>query len=148
MGYRKVLVGTDGSDSATVAVHEAAKLARALEARLEIVYAFHPPDPRMLARWMQEAPEEIASRITGTAGAETVVEKAKAAAAEEGVEAEARFLEGDPAEVIIDEAEGGGADLIIVGSRGMTGAKRFLLGSVPNKISHHAPCDVLIVHTT
>ena len=40
------------------------------------------------------------------------------------------------------------ADLIVVGNKGMTGAKRFLLGSVPNKVSHHAPCSVLIIRTT
>ena len=45
-------------------------------------------------------------------------------------------------------AEERGADLIVVGNKGMTGARRFLLGSVPNKISHHAPCSVLIIRTT
>jgi nucleotide-binding universal stress UspA family protein len=45
-------------------------------------------------------------------------------------------------------AEERGSDLIVVGNKGMTGAKRFLLGSVPNKVSHHAPCSVLIIRTT
>ena len=53
--------------------------------------------------------------------------------------------EGDPADAILDVAEETKADLVIVGNKGMTGARRFLLGSVPNKISHHAPCSVLIV---
>ena len=48
----------------------------------------------------------------------------------------------------LDVAEEQGAELIVVGNKGMTGAKRFLLGSVPNKVSHHAPCSVLIVRTT
>ena len=56
--------------------------------------------------------------------------------------------EGDPADAILDVAEERKADLIIVGNKGMTGAKRFLLGSVPNKVSHHAPCSVLIIRTT
>ena len=56
--------------------------------------------------------------------------------------------QGDAADAILDVAEEREADLIIVGNRGMTGAKRFLLGSVPNKISHHAPCSVLIIRTT
>ena len=56
--------------------------------------------------------------------------------------------EGDPADAILDVAEELGADLIVVGNKGMSGAKRFLLGSVPNKVSHHAPCSVLIVRTT
>ena len=59
------------------------------------------------------------------------------------VETHAR--EGDPADAILDVAEEQGADLIVVGNKGMTGAKRFLLGSVPNKVSHHAPCSVMII---
>jgi len=57
-------------------------------------------------------------------------------------------VEGDPAEAILNIAEGTDADLIVVGNKGMTGARRFLLGSVPNNISHHAPCSVIIVRTT
>ena len=56
--------------------------------------------------------------------------------------------QGDPADAIIDVAEQNRSDLIVVGNKGMTGAKRFFLGAVPNKISHHAPCSVLIVRTT
>ena len=56
--------------------------------------------------------------------------------------------QGEPADAILDVAEEENADLIVVGNKGMTGAKRFLLGSVPNKVSHHAPSSVLIVRTT
>ena len=62
-----------------------------------------------------------------------------------GVEVETFAREGDPADAILDVAEERNADLIVVGNKGMTGAKRFLLGSVPNKVSHHAPCCVLII---
>ena len=55
---------------------------------------------------------------------------------------------GDAADAIVDVAEERSCDLIVVGNKGMTGAKRFLLGSVPNKVTHHAPCSVLIVRTT
>ena len=65
-----------------------------------------------------------------------------------GVEVETMAREGDPADAILDVAEEKGADLIVVGNKGMTGAKRFLLGSVPNKVSHHAPCSVMIIRTT
>jgi len=64
------------------------------------------------------------------------------------VAVETRAREGDPADAILDVAEERGADLIVVGNRGMAGAKRFLLGSVPNKVSHHAPCSVMIIRTT
>ena len=65
-----------------------------------------------------------------------------------GVEVETYARQGDPADAILDVAEERDADLIVVGNKGMTGAKRFLLGSVPNKVSHHAPCSVLIIRTT
>ena len=71
-------------------------------------------------------------------------ERAEAA----GVKVETFAREGDPADAILDVAEERGADLIVVGNKGMTGARRFLLGSVPNKVSHHAPCSVLIIRTT
>ena len=64
------------------------------------------------------------------------------------LEVETHAREGDPADAILDVAEEQKADLIVVGNKGMTGAKRFLLGSVPNKISHHAPCSVMIIRTT
>jgi len=64
-----------------------------------------------------------------------------------GVEVEVFALQGDPADAILDVAEERGSDLIVIGNKGMTGAKRFLLGSVPNKVSHHAPCSVLIIRT-
>ena len=64
-----------------------------------------------------------------------------------GVEVETFAREGAPADAILDVAEERDADLIIVGNKGMTGARRFLLGSVPNRVSHHAPCSVLIVRT-
>ena len=68
--------------------------------------------------------------------------------AEASVGVEVYPREGDPADAILDVAEEQEADLIVVGNKGMTGARRFLLGSVPNKISHHAPCSVLIIRTT
>jgi nucleotide-binding universal stress UspA family protein len=67
---------------------------------------------------------------------------------EAGVKVETYSREGDPADAVLDIAEEQNADLIMVGNRGMTGARRFLLGSVPNKIAHHSPCSVLIIRTS
>jgi nucleotide-binding universal stress UspA family protein len=64
-----------------------------------------------------------------------------------GVRTEAHICCGEPAEVLISVAEGEGAQMIVVGNRGMAGARR-VLGSVPNRVSHHAPCCVLIVPTS
>ena len=79
---------------------------------------------------------------------DATLEAAAALAREASVPVELYARQGDPADAILDVAEEQGADLIVVGNKGMTGAKRFLLGSVPNKISHHAPCSVLIIRTT
>ena len=76
------------------------------------------------------------------------LEEAARETREAGVEVETFARQGDPADAILDVAEERGSDLIVVGNKGMTGAKRFLLGSVPNKVSHHAPCSVLIIRTT
>ena len=61
--------------------------------------------------------------------------------------AEVHNPHGDPAEALISVAEAVDADLVVVGNRGMTGMTRFVLGSVPNKVSHHCPCSLLIVNT-
>ena len=64
-----------------------------------------------------------------------------------GAGVQASFVEGtgDPADVLVQEAEDGGADLIVVGTRGLNTAERWLMGSVSTKVVHHAPCDVLVV---
>jgi nucleotide-binding universal stress UspA family protein len=96
----------------------------------------------------EQAPEEIRWRITEVGAAEEHAEEARRLAHEAGArKVRVRAESGDPADVLITVAEDTGADCIVVGSRGMGSASRFLLGSVPNRVSHHAPCDVLIVHT-
>ena len=79
----------------------------------------------------------------------TLLRDAERAAHAAGVaEVETFARVGDAADAILDVAEEQGSDVIVVGNKGMTGATRFLLGSVPNKVSHHAPCSVLIIRTT
>ena len=145
--YRRVVVGTDGSETATAAVRQAAELAGASDAELVIVTAYVPehasPDPN------GEAPEEIRWRLTDVGEAEEHADAARQAAHEAGAKkVRIRAEQGDAADVLIDVAEDTGAGCIVVGSRGMASTSRFILGSVPNRVSHHAPCDVLIVHTT
>ena len=95
-----------------------------------------------------DAPEDVQWAINPREDVDATLEEAAAVAREAGVTATAYPRQGDPADAILDVAEEREADLIVVGNKGMTGAKRFLLGSVPNKISHHAPCSVLIIRTT
>ena len=121
--YKKILIATDGSATASKAVGVAASMAKAVGADLLLV---HVGDPEQGKAVLDEAEQRFGNGV--------VVHK--------------RTVSGDPADMICETAEKEGADLIVVGNKGMTGAKRFLLGSVPNQVSHAAPCNVLIVKTT
>jgi nucleotide-binding universal stress UspA family protein len=144
-----IVVGTDGSDTAAVAVSQAIALAAALEARLQIVSAYEPvPNSRLRAERLR-APDDVQWTVNPREDVLELLESAQRGARDRGVEAVETFARvGDAADAILDIAEEQKADLIVVGNKGMTGATRFLLGSVPNKVSHHAPCSVLIVRTT
>ena len=145
MGYRNVVVGTDGSETAAAAVRHAAELAKAFGARLTVVTAYVPTPG---ASNDADIPEELRWMVTDVAGAEERAGAGKTVAAAVGVaDVRTRVGKGDPAEMLIEAAEDTGGDLIVVGSKGMASAARFVLGSVPNRVSHHAPCDVIIVHT-
>ena len=162
--YHGILVGTDGSATATRAVEAAATLAAALGITPLIVCAYEPPsedelerlrsDPNdPVAQWKagrteRETPSEFRWRIAAASQAEDILERAAEHASKAGAVAELRAVEGAPAEALISLAEKEGFDLIVVGSVGMTGAKRFKLGNVPHRISHHSPTDVLILRTT
>jgi len=147
MSYKKILVGTDGSPPSLESVRHASFLARIYGAELVILCAYQPVDQATLERWRLEAPEEIAWRLGAATAAEDAVERARLVATEMGVEPRTRIEHGEPAEMLITVADLEDADLVVMGNRGMTGPSRFLVGSVPNNVSHHAPCDVLIVKT-
>ena len=142
-----VVVGTDGSETATKAVERSVELCKQSGAKLSIVSAFAPVSARQLKAEAAEAPADVQWMIHAREEVEETLSAAAQIAADGGVEAETFARRGDPADAILDVAEEQGADLIIVGNKGMTGAKRFLLGSVPNRVSHHAPCSVLIIRT-
>lgn len=146
--FKSIVVGTDGSDTASQAVRQAADLAKAVGGSLEIVSAYEPVPKQRLSEERREAPEDLQWAINARGEVEATLQAAKGIAEEAGVEASVYPRQGDPADAILDVAEEREADLIVVGNKGMTGAKRFLLGSVPNKVSHHAPCSVLIIRTT
>jgi nucleotide-binding universal stress UspA family protein len=147
MSYKRILTGTDGSPPSLEAVRHAATVAKASGAELVIIAVYRPVDPVTVEQWKEQAPEEFAWRLGPASPAEGAVERGAQTAHELGVEARTRIEQGDPADTILKVAELEDADLIVVGNRGMEGPSRFLLGSVPNVISHHAPCDVLIVKT-
>jgi nucleotide-binding universal stress UspA family protein len=146
--FRSIVVGTDGSETAQKAVQEAIELAKAVGASIELVSAYEPVPNARLRQEARETPEDIQWMVNPREEVDSTLSEASDSIREAGVDVNAYAREGDPADAILDVAEEKGADLIIVGNKGMTGAKRFLLGSVPNKVSHHAPCSVLIIRTT
>jgi nucleotide-binding universal stress UspA family protein len=145
--YKVIMVGTDGSETAAKAVGAAADIARSLGSELHIVSAFRPGsaaagmaaaagaplvDTGVHHAMLEEAAKQVSEKAVETFG--------------QGVNAHAHWIPGDAVDVILDTAVGVGADLIVVGSKGMRGARRYI-GSVPNSVAHSAPCDVLVVKT-
>jgi nucleotide-binding universal stress UspA family protein len=146
--FERIVVGTDGSATAAEAVRQAVELAKAMDASLEIVSAYEPIPQERLREESSEVPGDVAHAIGPREDVNTNLDKAAGTARDAGVETTTHAREGEPADAILDVAEETKADLVVVGNKGMTGAKRFLLGSVPNKVSHHAGCGVYIVRTT
>ena len=129
-----IVVGTDGSETAKNAVRTAAELAQRLGARVHVVCAtYRAQSPRRAG---------VEPRV------DSVLAEAAAEMTARGVEVQTHAPASHPAEAILEVADEQGAGLIVIGNRGMTAARRFVLGDVPNNVSHHAPCNVLIVRTT
>ena len=147
MTYRRIVVGTDGSETAGEAVEHAARLASTVGAAFIAVTAYDPHPPG-LDRDRAAAPEDVKWRITASGLADDHARDAAQLARQAGVTETSAIAEaGTAAEALLEVADRRRADLIIVGSKGMSSPGRFLLGSVPNAVSHHAPCDVMIVRT-
>jgi nucleotide-binding universal stress UspA family protein len=149
MTYASVVVGTDGSETATRAVAQAAELAASEGARLIIVTAYTPGEGPAHGVDADAVPADIRFALTDRVQAEELVEagreQARAAGAPKVV---VQALPGHPAEVLLEAAKDFSADLIVVGSRGLSSHAHFILGSVAASVAHHAPCDVLVAHTT
>jgi nucleotide-binding universal stress UspA family protein len=146
--YSSIMVGTDGSETADEAVRQAIDLAKAVGAKLQIVSAYEPVSDQRLRLEQREVPKDLEWMVNPREDVEATLKEAAKQAEDAGISVETFARQGDPADAILDVAEEQGSDLIVVGNKGMTGAKRFLLGSVPNKVSHHAPSSVLIIRTT
>jgi nucleotide-binding universal stress UspA family protein len=138
---RSIVVGTDGSPSADAAVRRAAEIAKGSGTRVHLVTAY--PDVPTYRETI--ASSARAEPIDLRQAAESVLARESRALQNEGIEVMTHAREGDPADVIIDVAQEEGADLIVVGARGLSGLQRFLLGSVSSKLSHHAPTSVMVV---
>lgn len=146
--FGSIVVGTDGSDTAKEAVKQATELASTVGATVFLVSAYEPVPEGRLRDERQDVPADLQWMVNPREDVESTLDEGSDRIKSSGVEVETFAREGDPADAILDVAEEKGADLIVVGNKGMSGAKRFVLGSVPNKVSHHAPCSVMIIRTT
>jgi nucleotide-binding universal stress UspA family protein len=143
--FKSIVVGTNGTETADKAVTRAVELAKLTGASLHVVSAYEPAPAHVGG---SRPPAEAAEwAITPHFKVDAVLDRATDLAKGGGVEIEVHGPKGDAASAIVGLAEEVGADLIVLGSKGMQGARR-VLGSVPNTVSHRAPCDVLIVQTT
>jgi ubiquinone biosynthesis protein len=137
-GVRRIMVATDRSDTATRAVGWATTFAESYGAELHLVQVITPTNPATTeygaaeatrARTAADELQAEATRLAGGRGRAHVV------------------IDDDPAMAIVHATEDHGIDVLVVGNAGMAGRKEFLLGNVPNRISHNARCTVIIVNT-
>jgi nucleotide-binding universal stress UspA family protein len=133
-----VAVGTDGSETAREAVKQAAEFARRFDAKLVLLSAFKdgpPPPDADEAQWAYSPAAQVRQ----------VLSRTEAEMNDSGIECTTAVEEGDPAEVLVRLADDCGADVLVIGNKGM---QRRVLGSVPKSVAHNADCSVFVVKTT
>jgi nucleotide-binding universal stress UspA family protein len=145
MMFKTVAVGTDGSDTATRAVEVAIDIAERFEASLLIFSVYESVSPAQLASEQVDAPEDVQWSINPTEYVDAALDEAAGRARARGVTVMTVAREGEPAQVVCDLAAEYGADLLVIGNKGM---QRRLFGSVPRSICQHAPCSVVLAKTT
>lgn len=146
--YRKVLVGTDGSDSSFRAVDRAGQVAADSGANLVLVCAYQPMPDRERARAGDQL-GDLAYKVEGSTPADDVLRAARERAIAAGAkDVDEIAVAGDAVDTLLKLAGDREVDLVVVGNRGLNSLAGRLLGSVPANLSHRARCDVLIVHTT
>jgi nucleotide-binding universal stress UspA family protein len=140
--FSMIAVGTDGSATAAAAVKAAVEMARHFDAELALISAF--PGPGLLQDG-GGASDEVQWASSPAARTREILSRAEDEVRREGIKCRTLVDEGNPADVLVRLAAECGADLLIIGNKGM---KRRVLGSVPNTVTHQAPCAVLVVKTT
>ncbi len=138
-----IVVGTDGSATATAAVLEAMRLASAFGETLHIVCAYQPAHMNV-----DSLPSEFSGLLTSHSQVDALLADVASRARSVGIQVETHADTGDPADTIIGVAEEVKAKVIVVGNKGIGSLRRFVLGNVPSKVVHHSPCSTYVVHTT
>jgi nucleotide-binding universal stress UspA family protein len=147
--YRRIVVGTDGSSTADRAVDVAGDLARLSGAELQLVTAYRPVRAAVMAGVSASGGALVPAWLGDDerVAAEEVVRRARERLEGNDVVVRSTARLGEPADALLAVAEELDADLLVVGNRGMSGVRRYLLGNVADRVAHHAPCSVYIVHT-
>jgi nucleotide-binding universal stress UspA family protein len=139
-----IAVGTDGSATASEAVRAAAEMARRYGAKIVLLSAFHDPGWAPREHGGSEA-VELQWALSPSARVREVLARTEQDLRSEGLDCSTLVDEGDPGDVLVRLAEECGADVLVIGNKGM---RRRVLGSVPNTVTHKAPCSVFVVKTT
>jgi nucleotide-binding universal stress UspA family protein len=146
MFFSRILVAVDGSESSDKVYDMAAQLAKLTNGKLIIVHVVVPPLPLGGGLFYPDVSGIDKIRIDLEEAGRRILQKySEKSTNEYKVAVETILAQGYPPDAIIREADAKGADLIVVGSRGFTGAKQFLIGSVPNSVLHHSSIPVLLV---
>lgn len=140
---KKILVPIDGSDDSMLALKCAAEQAIALGADLTVLHVMNVPVQRTLSGKMKAIYNRIKDDIKEEA--QDILEKAKKEIASYNITYEEKMMWGEPAEEIVNEAKQGGYGMIVIGSRGLSEVKGWILGSVSQRVTRHASCPVLVV---
>jgi nucleotide-binding universal stress UspA family protein len=140
-----VAVGTDGSDTAAKAVEFALDLASRYEAKIVFLSAYKAVSEDRLKRESRDAPEDVQWQINPAEDVDSMLRDCEERAEERGLRWTSEAREGDAAKILVELAESNGADVLVIGNKGM---QRKVLGSVPNTVTHTAGCSVMIVKTT
>ena len=146
----KILLAVDGSDCSDAAALELAKRPWPPQSEVKVITAIEIPTPVGMEPWAM-SPDyfenlEGAVRQAAQAALDSALLRLKTIT-DKTLKISSEIIQGSPAQVIVDEAEHWGADLIIMGSRGLGMWNRLLLGSVSNAVVHHAKCSVEVVRT-
>jgi nucleotide-binding universal stress UspA family protein len=140
-----VAVGTDGSGTADKAVEFALDLAARYEAKIVFISAYVPFSETRLRRESREVPDDLQWAVNPAEDVDATLRDCEERAEERGLRWASEARQGDAAKILVELADSTNADILVIGNKGM---ERRVLGSVPNTVSHHAPCSVLIVKTT
>lgn len=147
--FQTVVVGTDGSDSSYRAVDKAAALAGDSGATLVIACAYHPASKDQVDSATDQLGSDVAYQVVGANPAEDTVRTAADRARKAGAgDVKTVVVDGEPVPTLLDVVRKHGADLLVVGNRGLNTLAGRILGSVPSEAARKAKVDVLIVHTT